>query len=448
MFRMTLAYSLALLTLLSLSTFAAAQTTQPSPKPMRFLYNSDGNHLFHGERRPADPNEPWAERSKLRHRPLTVDELLAQIDEVADTQIDTFLLCAISYQTVIYKSEIEKRLGDGATDEQLAASSTNIQNTAAALRNFDRLGVDPFKLIVDRVRAKGMRAMATWRMQQAHAVKGKEKSAVTSPFWEQHPELRIKGASGGDEDAALNFASKLVRDRKLALIREFVTRYDLDGVQLDFQRFPLYFSAGKETAGIPLMNELVRDLRAMLDEQGKKVGRTLTLGIRVPETIARCRQLGLDPVTWVNQGWVDFVVVTTFLYQNPAKISIPHFTPEYQAFRDAFTRKIPIMGSIQLAYSLTNKNVRAEFRLEPDDYRREAAAMWRAGLDGIELFNFFMPRAVRDARGDRTEPPLFLLKELGDPNTIGKGTEDAEDAWRKAYPLKPIPSEWRESLTR
>jgi hypothetical protein len=417
-----------------------------SDAPFRLLYNSDGNHIFQGERRPDDPRKPWHERSQKPREPISVEELLQFVDEVADSQVDTFLLCPVNNQVVTYRSAIEKRLGDGATDAELAAAAYTLQNTVRALRHFDELGVDPFELLVKRIREKKMRALVTYRVQQAHAIPGAAKSAALSPFWLEHPEYRLKGKSGGEGDSALNMAIPEVRARKVALLRELVSKYGFDGCELDFQRFPLFFARGQEEQGIPSMNEFVRDVHAMLDEEGRKRTRRLSLGVRVPETPARCRALGLDPAAWVNDGLLDFVVVTKFLAQNAtAPYDIPHLEEDFQGFRQTFQKPVALLGAIQMAYSFKTTKI-VQYLLSPDDYRREAAALWEKKVDGIELFNFFMSRARFDAQGIRCEPPFFLLQELGDPKTIGQLHTPEEAKWDKAYPREPIPEDLRNQL--
>ena len=430
---------------------SAAPVVAPgSSKPFRLLYNSDGNNIFQGERKPDDPKKRWHERSQPPREPMSVEELLQFVDEVADSQVDTFLVCPVNNQVVTYRSAIEKRLGDGATDLQLKASHYSLQNTVRALRHFDELGVDPFELLVKRIKEKKMRAMASYRVQQSHSIGGAEKSPALSPFVQEHPEYRIRGKSGGDGDSALNMALPEVRARKVAIIREFVTKYTFDGCELDFQRFPLFFPKGKEVENIPQMNEFVRDVRSMLDEEGKKVGRRLSLGVRVPETPARCRELGLDPAAWVNAGQLDFVVATKFLAQNStAPYDIPHLTEDFDAFRQSFRKPVALLGAIQMAYSVNSAGPRSkivQYALTPDDYRREATTLWTKNVDGIELFNFFLFRAKWDARGDRTEPPFFLLNELGDPKTIGTGRTAEEEKWTKSFPRKPVPPELLQQL--
>ncbi|HSI87095.1 MAG TPA: hypothetical protein VK970_25130 [Candidatus Methylacidiphilales bacterium] len=437
------------------STSAAAAPADPAPAASRkLMYNSDGNHLFHGERRPADPRAYWHNRHDPKVPELTVEEFLAHVDEVArpGSQVGTFLICPVSYQVVMYRGVLEKRLGDGLTDEQFAVTAPAIRSSVTALRHFDVLGVDPFTLLVKRIKEKGMAAVVTWRVQQAHVIAGEEKAAAMSPFWQEHPELRLKGGSGGGEkDAALDFAKPEVRERKLALIREFVTKYNMDGVQLDFQRFPLFFVKGKEEAGIPLMNQFVQSVRQMLDDEGRKAGRRLTLGVRVPENPARCRELGLDPAAWVNEGWLDSVVVSTFLSQCVVSpYGVPHYEMDIQAFRELFRKPVALYGAIQTYYIVTDTTnggkKLVQFVLSPDDYRKEAQRLWKKGVDGIELFNFFMSRSKGSVAGRRKEPPFFLMKELGDPALIGKVNAPEEAEWSKIYPAEPAVEKYRAPL--
>ena len=104
------------------------------------------------------------------------------------------------------------------------------------------------------------------------------------------------------------------------LIREAVRRYGCDGIELDFNRFPIPFKGGTTAERILKMNEFLRRLRGMLDAEGKKWKRHLVLGVRpptenydVPATYQRSRKVGCDPVAWARNGWIDFVTVSRFL---------------------------------------------------------------------------------------------------------------------------------------
>ncbi len=68
--------------------------------------------------------------------------------------------------------------------------------------------------------------------------------AFHGDFWKLNPQYAVKGFN--DYFATcLDFAHQEVRDYFMALVEETLTRYDIDGLELDFMREPYLFSKGK-----------------------------------------------------------------------------------------------------------------------------------------------------------------------------------------------------------
>jgi len=221
----------------------------------------------------------------------------------------------------------------------------------------------------------------------------KADSLLLSDFWKQHPEWRV--GRGTWNDATLNYAVPEVREHMMARLREVLDRYGsrIDGLELDWQRFPSHFKKGEQEKGIPILTRFVRDVRRMTDECGQRRGRPLLLAVRVLPSLAKSRSIGLDPVGWAKEGLVDLVSVSRFLHNSEGALAI-------QEYKRAIPG-IPVYGSI-------------EFTTDAGEYRREARTLWSQGVDGIYLFNFFCSRELDPA----VEPPLHLLKELEDPKAI------------------------------
>ena len=57
---------------------------------------------------------------------------------------------------------------------------------------------------------------------------------------------------------------------RFRLIEEAVPRYDCDGLELDFNRFPTFFKAGATEERVAKMNSLVEQVRGMLDDVGRE----------------------------------------------------------------------------------------------------------------------------------------------------------------------------------
>ena len=64
-----------------------------------------------------------------------------------------------------------------------------------------------------------------------------------------------------------------VRDHKLAIIEEFITRWDNDGVCLDFDRDPRLFKEEGKPENAALLTGMIRRIRATLDRVAKERGR-------------------------------------------------------------------------------------------------------------------------------------------------------------------------------
>ena len=55
------------------------------------------------------------------------------------------------------------------------------------------------------------------------------------------------------------------------------------------------------------MTEFVRGVRSLLEGEGGRKQRSLLLGVRVPQTLEECHDLGYDVPTWVREERVDYV---------------------------------------------------------------------------------------------------------------------------------------------
>ena len=193
---------------------------------------------------------------------------------------------------------------------------------------------------------------------------------------------------------ALNFAIPEVRAARLEELRECCERYPLDGLDLDFQRFPIYFPQDKGRAHIETMTAWMRQVRAMTRTVGRQRSRPLLLSARILAKPEQCLAIGLDPVTWAKEDLLDFVTISHYLRNDfPLPLS------DYQSL----ITNIPIYASI-------------EVEPEADNYRRIAQQLWADGADGLSMFNFFT------AREGKKEPQFELLRELSAPCKLNMPT--------------------------
>jgi hypothetical protein len=368
------------------------------PHPRRIIYNSDGGNIFIDKGPPMMPTD-----------------VNSYVDEVAGTGVTTFFICPNYGMVMMHPSQITEMLGDRLGQEQRTriaelaqANKGTTERAVVNLRSLVDAGHDPIGLVVDRAREKDLEVFITFRLNEIHDVEQPE-SLLVSSFWREHPEWRVGILGEPVSDlvqeflgpntspivgtwfpGALNFAVPEVRTLRLAELRECCERYDIDGLDLDFQRFPVYFPTDKGPEHLQTMTAWMREVREMTSEVGGRRGRPLLLSARVPARHEQCLAIGLDPVTWACDGLVDFLIISHFLRND--------FPLPLAEYRD-LVPDVPLYGSIEVEQTA-------------EAYRPLARRLWQDGADGIMLFNFFTWR-----EGGR-EPPFDILPELAEPAGI------------------------------
>ena len=220
---------------------------------------------------------------------------------------------------------------------------------------------------------------------------------------QQHPEWLV----GSKEQpprygawSAVNYAVPQIRALAFRYCEEVCQNYDVDGIELDFFRHAFFFkcSGAGEPCGqaeLNQMTDLVRRIRSMTEELGRKRNRPLLLGIRVPDSIEYCRLIGLDVEGWLAEHLVDILVVGGYTQLNPWEYSV--------ALGHKFGVKVyPSLDEPRLRDEAARK-----LRASPESYRGRALTAWEAAADGIYMFNFFDPQS-----------PLW--RELGEPAVLRK----------------------------
>lgn len=171
-------------------------------------------------------------------------------------------------------------------------------------------GIDPYEVWFRRIRENGMRAWASIRMNDAHCPE-LEVSFLRSDFIN---EACRKGWNLGEEygyfHRCLNYAVPEVRGRMLAYIAEQMERYDVDGLELDFQREMYCFDYLHDPDCAGIMTQFVRDVRTITRKAEQRLGHPVLLGVRLQRDIGQNLMYGMDVLTWDSEKLVDVVVVT------------------------------------------------------------------------------------------------------------------------------------------
>ncbi len=374
-------------------------------KKHRLIYNNDGTYTLSNEIHD--------------YRPMTIEDVYEYVDCLKNTPVTTYMICSNSSMPY-YKSKYDRSLGSSGKNhhyDQEKDSTLSRQLTVydSTINRLDRMGTDIIELSLQRARQHGLEAFITMRMNDLHFTDTTMHcSRAQNGFWINHPEYYVQDHPGWHAYGALNFAHQQVRDYKLNLIREMCGKYDLDGLDLDFMRFIVYFPYEEGGRHLAKMTDFVKKVREIIDDTGKKRGKKILLSVRVLPTISSCIEKGLDVKKWVDLKLVDFITIGAHWVCDP---NLP-----VRQFKHALANPdIPVYVSID-----DGQYYPREHRSE-GIYRSIAANYYAEGADGLYLFNYFFTEYFKNKIAPLKKETLVrdmvypdFLKELGDARALAK----------------------------
>ncbi len=332
----------------------------------RLIHNNDGSDAL---------GNHWFQK-----RPLSVDDINAYVDMVSNSQVTTFMMCTGS-DFFYYRSKYGRSFGDdleGKLDCGCDTATTiRFRNFYRNLMNLENEGTDVIAASLNRAKENGMETFITYRMNDLHFNDTTTHCPIVyTDFWLNHPEYWLNDNTPGfNASRALDFAHKEVRDRKLNIITEQLEKYDMiDGFDLDFMRFIVYFKTGEARKNAHLMTQLVKDIRTKVDEISAQRGKKILLSVRVPPTIEDCLNKGLDIQEWIRLNLIDFVSIGVHWRGDPS-------LPVDKFIDDLGPVNIPIYASID------DGGYKPRETFSHGMLRGMASHILAQGADGIYLFN-------------------------------------------------------------
>ena len=346
------------------------------------------------------------------------------IDKLKDTDVDAVMCCPTMWRTNLYPSEIDPQW-----------KKYTPQQHSPKFPSYDRMmgyihgGGDPVKETLESCRRNGKDFFISYRMNDHHYV-----SDLTWPthnaIWREHPEYWLGDSDAsvgkaGDNVRLFNYLIPEVRDYYFSILHELCTNYDVDGVELDFQRFPKFFRSADLDAGRSVMTAFLRRIKTMMDDISHERGKSLKLCIRIPETMAKCEAAGLDIPEWDKQRMVEMINVSSF-YTHTIELGV-------EGFRAA-TSYGKIYGELNyLTYQQAGSAKGFGRRYTTvETYRASALNLFHRGVDGLSLFNYdYVPadQRIAMAEGLKRITDIEFLRSVSKDYVIsvGFGTFPAKD---------------------
>ncbi len=369
-----------------------AARKQAAHRTRRIIMNNDGNDargLKEGEQK-------------------TPEAFLARrTTPLVGSQVDAIFYCSGVFNFYTHKSDETELRGHG--DKQQLDWAWELTQQ----------GTDSLTLITNFGHEHGMEVFWSMRMNDTH---DSGDNALLCQWKQAHTEYLMgtresKYKHGGGRWSAVNYERPEVRDKVFRILKDVASRYNVDGLELDFYRHPVYFKP--QMTGDPvtqeqcdLMTGLLRRLREMTAEIAAQRNRPLLLAVRVPDSLGFAKGVGLDVERWIKEDLVDIVSAACYFQFEPwehlVALGKKYDTPVYAC----------LSGS-----RIKSENGGDDTAL----WHEQAALAWRAGVNGIYTFNRFNPN-----------DPLFRC--LGSPDTLNRpdhevkpitGDKRAMERWLK-----------------
>ena len=314
--------------------------------------------------------------------PMTLEDAWRPIDECAGTTVDTFVYGVARNDGLFYPSKVGLRWGEDQQPFTFAAYYRMWQNMQSLI---DR-GLDPLTVLIDRAHDKGMEFFASLRMASIPGTDPKHDVA--------------KGGRG--------LAEPEMREHQYRVLEELATRYDSDGVELDFAASPggqsPFFRPEDVEKNTPVLTELVRRISKTVRD---RPGRPGAVGVRVYPTEEICLEQGIDIRTWIQEGLVDYILPMLYI-----DFTLDQEMPIEGLVELAHEHDTAIYGMLQPYTQDGATGAPQPIHLTPATTRAAAANYYAKGVDGV--YSWFLDWPLGDAE-------RRSLAEFGDPDLIKEG---------------------------
>ena len=240
-------------------------------------------------------------------------------------------------------------------------------------------GIDPYKIWIARCREKKISPWLSMRMNDVHNTEDRD-NFQHSTFWRKN--IHLWREPNHEHGSGLNYAHAEVREYQMAFVRELLERYDPDGLELDWMRFPNHLTPGKAREEGRFLTEFVRDVRSLTDDWSKKRGHRILLGVRAPALPDAGAGTGMNAVEWARLGLVDLIVATPFYFSTD--FDIP-FELWHERLKDA-PRPVSVIGGVESSARPWISGTPVGNTMET--LRGFAASSYHRGAHGVYLFNW------------------------------------------------------------
>lgn len=235
---------------------------------------------------------------------------------------------------------------------------------------YAKYGIDPVQIFIDQTNKNGRRAWVSIRMNDCH------KGLMRSKFFDEEQAAgHLLGEAYGYYWNAYDYQYPRYRTLLKYYIEEILSKYDFFGIEYDFLREPWCFDYNNIKNPHEIMNEYLRELKAVVTEAEGRVGHKIQILMRIPRDIKTCMDFGFDVETIANEGLAD--VLSPCARYAPTDGCLP-----VREWLERVGDKVAVIPGIEVF----NKRM---FFSEPKHSKAFLAAFYGQGAPGAYLYNFW-----------------------------------------------------------
>ena len=379
--------------------------------PFKIIYDNDNTNL-------GTCLSPWNQTpGSSTYNP---DWMAAAVDETANIGIDVHKL-APGTQWIPFFNSTSYSLQTHYNWFESTFGPIPSGNLFTYLNYIYYSGGDIIQDFIDRCQLRGLTPFISFRLNDGHLLEyvyvpydpshGQNWGNLCQ-FYYENPQYRL-GTGGTWDDTPQNWVYEQVRDYKFNFLSEICNLYNIEGVELDFERYVRYFNKNETTSvqRKQIMADFIAQVRKLLDMTARP-GQHRYLAVRIPCWTKFYDEMGIDLPAFVNAG-VEMVNLSpcAFTVQQTDLADVRQMIPNTSLY-------LEIENMAGFGKDLDNplSYNRAHWRRATDNMLYTAAHLAYAdGADGISAFNFaYYRKCGSEEQGPFNEPPFHVFANLRD----------------------------------
>lgn len=232
-------------------------------------------------------------------------------------------------------------------------------------------GIDIYKIAIDKIRQTECRVLLSVRMNDIHYTNN---AAINSSFAMKNGCIRNLDSDG----KFLDFSRESVQNYYYNYIEELLEKYDVDGIELDWLRYPRLLPCDKRS-DFSIISGYMKRVRRLIDGYNKN------LAVRILATEQENLAEGFDACAWVADGSVDMITVENFYIPTNYELPISEWRESIEKRSEDLHSYLLFGGSDWAVSCVDGYNIAMSSAL----VRGFADTCLGNGADGVYLFNFF-----------------------------------------------------------